>query len=457
MNRVLIVEDEPDVGRGLQLVLASESIPSEMVESAEQALQILRHSAFDVVVTDYKLKGMDGLDLLKRVKESWPSTRIVMITAFGTIEKAVEAMSKGAFRYVTKPFEASELVATVREALEETTLVRELEELRARLSCEAGYDEIVTHDRQMLRVISQAEKVAPTSVSVLIEGESGTGKELLARRLHAHSNRADKELIAINTGALPESLLEAELFGCKKGAFTGAACDKKGYLVASDGGTVFLDEISSMPLSFQSKLLRVLESMEVTPLGSTAPVKCDFRVICATNKPLADLVQSKEFREDLFYRISVVHFKLTPLRERAGDIPLLVEHFVRRCADVYNMPAKTVDPSAHRILVSYSWPGNVRELWNVIQHAFLLSEVDQITASDIVLPAVRLPASLDAPFFFGLPYEKAREQVLATFQREYLQRLLDSCNGNLSEVARRSGLTRAAVYKIIKKLGIEVR
>ncbi|MBI2193396.1 MAG: sigma-54-dependent Fis family transcriptional regulator [Planctomycetes bacterium] len=456
MNRVLIVEDEPDVGRGILLVLEAEGIRAETVGSAEEALVRIQHSAFDVLVTDYKLGRMDGIELLKRVKVAWPSTRIVVITAFGTIEKAVEAMSHGATRYLTKPFQAAELVSTVQEALEETTLAHQLEELRERLAQEAGYGDIITRDRQMLEVLAAVEKIAPTVAPVLIEGETGTGKELLARLLHRRSPRAHNEFIAINTSALPESLLEAELFGYSKGAFTGASSDKKGYLLAAEKGTILLDEVCSMPLPFQAKLLRVLEQMEVTPLGTTQPVKADFRVICASNRSLSDLVSEEKFRADLFYRLSVVRLKLPPLRERPGDIPLLAEHFVMRCAELYPMPAKVIDPASHKLLATYSWPGNVRELWNVIQHAFLLTEGETISPSDIILHRVPLPASLDVPFFFDLPYEKAREQVMSTFQREYLSRLIQNSRGNLSEVGRRSGLTRTAVYKIIKKLGLEV-
>ncbi len=457
MNRVLIVDDEPDVCRGLKLVLESEGIRAETAPSAEEALETLRHSPFDVVVSDYKLGGMDGMELLKKIKNEWPSTGIVMITAFGSIEGAVEAMSSGAFHYVTKPFVAEDLVSTVREALEETHLVRELEDLREQLSKDVGFGEIITQDRQMLEILAMVDKVAPTSAFVLLEGESGTGKELLARRIHSHSKRGQEQFVAINTGALPDTLLEGELFGYKKGAFTGANSDKAGYLAAASGGTIFLDEIGAMSASFQSRLLRVLELMEVTPLGSTTPIKVDLRVVSASNKSLADMVREGSFREDLYFRLGIVHVNVPPLRERQEDVSLLTEHFVKRCSEVYQMQPKEVTSSAHRLLSAYPWPGNVRELWNAVQRAFLLSEDEnRIDASDIVLMGTTLPEGLVVPFFFGLPYEKAKQQITTAFQREYMTHLIQSSGGNLSQVARESGLTRAAVYRIIKKLGLEL-
>jgi len=454
---VLVVDDESDVRRGLQLILGKKSFDVKGAASSEEALELLRHRYFDFVITDIKMGGMHGIELLKKVKEKWPRIEVIVITGFGTIETAVEAMWLGAYHYVTKPFNNDEVILTLQRAVHEQELEAELDRLRNQVEEQQGFYRIIGRDRQMLEIFSLIGRIAPTNVPVLILGESGTGKELIARAIHMQSLRVQEKFIAVNSAALPDTLLESELFGSRKGAFTGADQDRKGLFLEASGGTIFLDDISNMSEAFQAKLLRVLQEGEILPLGQTQPVKVDVRILAAANRDLAEEVKAGKFREDLYYRIHVVPIKVPPLRERREDIPLIASHILKRFCTAQGLPSKRIMPDAMRVIMAYPWPGNVRELENTLHRAALISEGEEIRQSDMVLSdEEKRFGGLVRPFY-GLPYDEAKERILGLFQKEYVQNILCECNGNISRAAERCGLTRAALHRIIKKHGLSFR
>lgn len=447
----LVVDDDADFRRGIGLILRGKGLRHESAATAEEALDALTHRHFDLVFTDLKMPGMGGLALLREIRRQWPKTIVVMITGFGTIETAVQAMSEGAFHYVTKPFNNSEIAMTVERALREKEMADELDHLRAEVERRYGFANLIGRDRQMVQIFELIRKVAGTSVPVLITGESGTGKELVARAIHYEGARSKGPFVGLNASALPDTLAEAELFGARKGAFTGADRDRQGLLLKASGGTLFLDEIGSMSPSLQSKFLRVLQEKEMTPLGTSEPVKVDLRVVSATHVDLDAEVRAHRFREDLYYRLNVVQIRLPSLRARMADLPLLVEHFQKKYAEAQGCERKLFTPSAMRLLTAYVWPGNVRELENVVSRAMVIAEGPEILPRDIVLMDERFSWVGQGNGFYGLPYDQAKERAIDVFQKEYVARLLDECEGNITRAAERSGITRAALRRIIQK------
>ncbi|HHT9154414.1 MAG TPA: sigma-54-dependent transcriptional regulator [Candidatus Tripitaka sp. YC43] len=448
---IFVVDDEPDMVKGLVLVLR-EIGEVGTAPTAEEALEYIKRNPVDVVVTDVRMPGIGGISLLEKIKEFRPRIEVIVLTAYGSIESAIDAMKKGAYHYVTKPFNNDELLIVVQRALQDKRLHEELEYLREKVNKAHVFESIIGRDWKMQEIFETIKKVAPSKVPILIQGESGTGKELIARAIHQQSPRSKNRFLGINTAALPENLLEAELFGYKKGAFTGADYDKKGLLVQASQGTFFLDEIGSMSLAFQSKLLRVIQEMEVIPVGATEPLKIDVRFISATHTDLEKAIKDGTFREDLYYRLNVVRINAPPLRERREDIPLLAGHFLEKWAE--GEDKKGLTTGALRRLMEYDWPGNVRELENVIQRAMLVAEGVDIQPSDILLRQEPLPWLVEAEGFSSATYDKAKEEVFRHFQREYFTNLLKRCNGNITLAAEKSGITRTALHRIIKKLSL---
>jgi len=380
MARVLVVDDDASLRRIIEYNLAEEGYSVATADSAEDALRALSRTTFDLVLTDIKMSGMDGMDLLRRVKRDAPETQVIVITAFGTIEMAVEAMKAGAFEYVTKPFNRDELKLTVRKALRVKSLEIENVRLKQEVTRRFGFENIVGDSAPMQRVFRLVEKVADTDAPVLITGESGTGKELVARAIHYRSRRAERPFLAVNCAAIPRELLESELFGHVKGAFTGAVRDRAGKFEEARGGTLFLDEIGELPVDLQAKILRVLQEMEVTPVGANHVVRVDARIVTATNRDLEEEIEEGRFREDLYYRLAVVPIAMPSLRERPDDIPLLVAHFLKALASGAGV---RVTPEAMEALQTYSWRGNVRELENTVERILILRESDTIDLPDL--------------------------------------------------------------------------
>jgi len=448
--RVLVVDDKRDLARGVALVLSELSDDIEVVHTAEDALERMSQEPADLVFSDIKMPGMDGMELLTVVGERWPRTRVVLFTGHGTIESAVAAMKRGAFDYLTKPFDNEELLVIAQRAWRELRDHDELVRLRAELRTSHSFRGIYGRDRRMIPVIDTIGKVAPGGTTVLVYGESGTGKELVARAIHAESGRGGP-FVAFDAGSLPESLAEAELFGSKKGAYTGADRDRKGLFVQADGGTLFIDEVSSMPASLQANLLRVIQEKEVRPLGGSIPTKVDVRIVAATNVDPQKLLSDGALRSDLYYRLAVVRINVPPLRDRVEDIPLLANLFLERLSGAEH-DRRRLSPRALRLLVGHDWPGNVRELQNVIERAAVLGTGPEVGPGDIHFEDEDV-ASVGDPSA-GLSYDAAKRDVLDRFQRRYVERLLALTGGNLSAAARHAGITRAALHRIVKRLGL---
>ncbi len=384
MENILIIDDEKNYLLILDDLLSDEGYRVLTADTAEEGLHIFQDNELDVVITDMKMPGMDGMSLLERVHIADPDLPVIMLTAFGSVEKAVEAMRKGAYDYIEKPFKNEELKLTIRKAIDHYRLVRQNRLMSRVLQERYRFSNIIGKSAPMQKVYELIEKVAPTRATVLITGESGTGKELIARAIHYNSTRKDKSFISVNCGALPETLLESELFGHEKGAFSGAVSQRKGRFEMAHEGTLFLDEISEMSPPLQVKLLRVLQEMEFERVGSSQTIRVDVRVVAASNRNLKEEVAANRFRADLFFRLNVLHIGLPPLRKRTDDIPLLVNHFL----DKYGMekePGKrlTFEPEAFRRLLEYPWPGNVRELENAVERAVILATGDRITLQDL--------------------------------------------------------------------------
>ena len=451
--RILVVDDKRDLARGVALVLGELSADIVVGHSAEEALELLDARPADLVLSDVKMPGQDGLSLLEHVRARWPATRVILFTAYGTIESAVEAMKRGAFDYLTKPFDNDELLMVARRALKEISADEEIARLRAELASRYGFHGLYSRDRHMLPVLDGIRRVAGTQATVLIFGESGTGKELVARAIHAESARAGGPFVAFNAAALPETLAEAELFGAKKGAFTGADRDRKGLFAEAHGGTLLIDELSTMPPALQTKLLRALQEREIVPLGSSAPVPVDVRILAATNVDPRQLVREGRLRRDLYYRLSVMRVAVPPLRERIEDIPLLANLFLERAAPAGQLPRRLA-PGALRLLISHDWPGNVRELQNVIERAALMTSQPELSPADIVFEDDDLDWQPEGEE--TLAYDEAKRAAVERFQRRYVERLMGEAAGNVSAAARKAGITRAALHRILKRLGVAV-
>jgi len=444
-EKLLVVDDDSNLLELIKMRLESAGYEVATALNEEEAITVVKEEAIPLSIVDLKLVRKDGISLMEELHSINPNMPVILLTAHGSIESAVEAMKKGAFDYLTKPFNPQELLVQVERALEKRRLTTEIERLKGLLKEKYDFQNIVAKSEKMQHVLELVSHIAKTDSTVYIYGESGTGKELIAKALYLASERKDKPFVAINCAAIPETLLESELFGFEKGAFTGAIRDSKGLFAQAHQGTIFLDEIGDMPLSIQAKLLRVLQEQQFYPVGSEKPIKVDVRIIVATNKDLEAEVKNGSFREDLFYRIHVIPIKLPSLRERKEDIPILVEDFLKKFNQKMKKNIKGLTSSAIKKLMLYDWPGNVRELENTIEYAVALTQQDVIN-EDMILPAKDLPAE---PL---KPLKEARED----FEKAYLIRLLEFTGGNVSRAAELAGKYRADFYNLIKKYNLKI-
>jgi two-component system response regulator HydG len=466
-SRVLIVDDEPSLLRALESLLRKKGFDVVALESPIAATQQLAQEDFDVALLDIKMPELSGLELLNAVKHRRPEVEVIMMTGHATVETALAAVKSGAYDYLTKPFEDVELVArAVSKAAERKQLFdrnRELErQLNARVPS-AG-EGLVGNSAGIREVTRMIEAVAYSAATVLVTGESGTGKELVARALHARSPRRAQPFVALNCGALTETLLESELFGHVKGAFTGAQRDQKGLFDAADGGTIFLDEIGDIPPPTQVRLLRVLQEGEIKRVGAADSVRVDVRVIAATHRDLPKLVKAGKFREDLFYRLNVINIPLPPLRERVDDVPLLAHHFLRRYAERLGKKVRSLAPETIELLSGYRWPGNVRELENAIERAVVLCRGDTVLQTDLppaitgrTAPLVReAPVGGEEASWLALSYAAAKEQALRRFEKGYVDALMKACDNNISAAARKAGMDRSNFKRVLRKYRTDV-
>jgi len=466
-TRVLLVDDEPTLLRALEAYLRKKGYDVVGLDSPIVATQRLAAEDFDVALLDIKMPQLSGLELLNAVKHRRPEIEVIMMTGHATVETALAAVKAGAYDYLTKPFDDIEIVGrSVGKAAERKALFdrnRQLElQLREREG--AAPEGLVGSSAPMREVVRMIEAVAYSSTTVLVTGESGTGKELVARALHARSPRKSHPFVALNCGALTETLLESELFGHVKGAFTGAQRDQKGLFDAADGGTIFLDEIGDIPMATQVRLLRVLQEGEIKRVGSADSVKVDVRVVAATHRDLPKLVKTGKFREDLFYRLNVINIPLPPLRERVEDVPLLAHHFLRRYADRLAKKVRTLSPEAVELLCGYRWPGNVRELENAVERAVVLCRTDALTPTDLppavsgrTAPLVReAPVGGDEAAWLSLSYAAAKEQALRRFEKSYVDALMRACDNNISAAARKAGMDRSNFKRVLRKYRTDV-
>jgi two-component system response regulator GlrR len=444
MGSILIVDDNHKLLKVLGSILERESFAVSMAANGREAVDRLRREPFDLVVTDLVMPMLGGMEILEFVKKYHPETPVIILTGHGSIESAVDAVKKGAFDYVEKPFHNDVFVQKIRNAFEAERFARDTRRLKSRLMEKKGLEAIVYQSKEMKRIIEQVRLVAAKDVSVIIYGESGTGKELVARAIHYCSPRCDRPVIAVNCASIPESLLENELFGHVKGAYTGANATKKGLFEEANHGTIFLDEIGDISPGVQSKLLRVLQEHEFKKIGGTEDIRVDVRVISATNQDLKAAVEQERFREDLFYRLNVVPLFIPPLRERIDDIPVLAEHFRKTLNDELGLQVKGFAPSCIDAMHNYRWPGNVRELKNKIKMVMIMTRNEQISAEDMDLQDAQA-----APAF--KTFRQAREE----FERDYINRSLKFCKGNVKKAAQLAGRDRSTFYDLLKKYNIE--
>jgi two-component system, NtrC family, response regulator len=449
-GRILVVDDEESLRRVVQVQLEQRGYEVATASSAEEALVQMSKAAPELVISDLRMPGKSGLDLLKEVRQLYPGTQVIMLTAFGTVENAVEAMQAGAYHYVTKPVHFSELAVVVDRALEHCRLLEQVTNLRQSLNEKYGFENIIGHSSTLLAILDIAFRAARSSSTVLIEGETGTGKELIAKAIHFNSPRSGSPFIVINCGAIPKDLLESELFGYRKGAFTGATENKIGRIEAANGGTVFLDEIGELPPQLQVKLLRVLQEGEIQKIGEIEPLKVDVRIVAATNRNLRRMAEDNEFREDLYYRLAVIPMTIPPLRERAEDIPDLVRHFWDRSRQKHDRMELSLPQALLPFFSRYHWPGNIRELENAMERIIVLSRGPEVTLSDLpeflrqerpVLDSVQLelpptPISLDA------------------VEKELILRALQRFDWNQTKAAQYLDLTRKTLIYRMEKHGI---
>jgi two-component system, NtrC family, response regulator GlrR len=440
---LLIVDDDRNLLELMKIRLESSGYAVVAAPDEEEAKRAAAGQAFDLAILDLQLVYQDGISLMEELHRVLPGMPVIILTAHGSIESAVDAMKRGAFTYLTKPFDARELILHVEHALENRRLSSEIDRLKGLLSERYDFQNIVARSASMQTVLEAVTRIAKTDSTVYVRGESGTGKELIARAIHLASNRKDKPFVAINCAAIPEMLLESELFGHEKGAFTGAVKSTKGLFAQAHEGSIFLDEIGDMPLSIQAKFLRVLQERQFHPVGGEQPLEVDVRVIVATNKNLEDHVKQGLFREDLYYRIHVIPVVLPPLRERRDDIPVLVDHFLKKFCGEMNKKIKGLTPKAMQRLMLHDWPGNVRELENTIEYAVAMAE-QGVIAEDLILPAKCDPDETIQPL------KEARE----IFEKNYLIRILQVTQGNVSGAATMAGRYRADMYTLLRKYEI---
>ncbi len=446
-RRILVADDDESLRWVTQVQLQRAGYEVLAAENGQAALELLRDTAVDLVITDLKMPGMSGLDLLRQVRLESPETNVIVVTAYGTVETAVEAMKAGAFDYITKPVNPEELKLTAARALEHVALREEVRNLRASLDRKYGFENLLGRSPAWLQLLDMASRAARAHSTVLLRGETGTGKDLLARAIHRNSPRKDRPFVAINCGAIPRELIESELFGHVRGAFTGAVANRKGQAEMAEGGTLFLDEIGELPLELQVKLLRLVQQGEVAKLGASGATRVDVRIIAATNRNLQAMVEDGAFREDLYYRLSVIPLDLPPLRERPEDIPELVEHFFVQSREKNGRPNLVLPPCLLPHFTSYRWPGNVRELENVVERLVVLSPGDQINLEDLP-DFLRRSRSTVEELRLDLPPQGIS---LEAVEKELILRALEKFNWNQSQAARYLDLSRKTlIYRMDK-------
>ena len=448
-GKLLIVDDEKVAMKNLEHVMKKEGYEVTATQSGANALAHLDKQQFDVVLTDLRMEKVDGLQILEKCRAGWPDTEVILITGYATLESAVEAMKRGAFYYIAKPFRLDEVRKVVAEAMEKIRLRRENRALREQVENFQGKVRIITQDGEMQRLLDMSRQIAPTDCNVLITGESGTGKELFAQYLHHLSRRADGPFVAVNCGAFNEELLANEMFGHVKGSFTGAATDKKGLLLAANGGTLFLDEITEMSLAMQVKLLRVIQEREVLPLGATAPVKVDVRFVAATNRDTQDMMKQGEFRQDLYFRLNVVNLHIPPLSRRREDVPLLAYHFLTKCASRMGKPVAEISAEALNILKAYDFPGNVRELENIIERGVAIATGD-------IIETAYLPDDLRELSIRTFRKKGGRLPSLEEQERDYIRWVLQDAGGNQTLAAQILGIDRVSLWRKLKRYQFEL-
>lgn len=444
-NSILIVDDDQEMRDLLKDILEDHGYQVAVVREGREALDHLEHDEYLVVLTDLRMKGIDGVELLHELVQHHPACNTIMMTAFGTVESAVDAMKQGAFDYLTKPIKTDELLVTVEKALREASLRREVARLRKQVNREYAFDQIIGKSKPMREVFALIRRVADSQANILMTGESGTGKELVAKAIHFNSSRKDAPFIPVNCAAIPEQLLESELFGHVKGAFTDARSDKRGLFEEAQNGTLLLDEISEMPMLLQAKLLRAVQEREIRRVGATQSISVNVRIIAATNLVLAEEVEARRFREDLYYRLNVIEIRLPSLRERKEDIPLLCNMLLHKMASAMGKPSMGITESALGLLIHYHWPGNVRELENVIERAVTLAPGDIVTVE-------ALPATIREATAEGRLIEEGRERSLSMqeVERMYIKMILEKTRGNKLQAAQILKIDRKTLYR---KLG----
>jgi DNA-binding NtrC family response regulator len=437
---ILIVDDEESVRDSLYNWFVEDGFRVDCAENAKVALSLLENQVYDIILADIKMPGMDGLEMLRRIKMIKPDAIVIVMTAFATVDTAVQALKDGAFDYVTKPFDPDDLSHLIRNASRQISLSEENESLKQNVISLESVEDLIGKSPAMQKVLKEIESVAQSNSSVVITGESGTGKELVARAIHANSSRRYFPLVSVHCGALTESLLESELFGHEKGAFTGAMYNRKGRFEMADNGTIFLDEIATISTKMQIDLLRVLETKKFVRVGGNKEISSDFRVICATNRDLKSMVQNGTFREDLYYRLNVVNIFIPPLRDRTDDIPLLVDYFIRKYCTSMNRPPVTIDPAARKKLEEFSFPGNVRELENMIERAIVIGNGKKITLRDLPIEKAVVTNSVES---------------LDELERIHIQHILDKYDWNISRSAKALKVDRVTLYNKIAKYGLK--
>ena len=455
-KKILIVDDESDMLELLKRSLEPDlDCRIETASSGKDALEMISKQGFDLVLADIKMPEMDGLELLALIKRDYPDLTVVMMTGFGGVETAVQAMRNGAYDFVTKPFDHETIVVRLEKALERSRLLKE--NVRLQMECQGRdvFQNLVGNTTVMNRLYETIQTVAKTDLTVLITGESGTGKELTARAVHNLSNRGQASLVAVNCPTLPENILESELFGYKKGAFTQATENKIGLFQEAHRGSIFLDEIGDISPTIQTKLLRVLQEKEIKPLGDTKSIIVDVRIIASTNQNLEEKMKSGEFREDFFYRLNVLPIKLPSLREHAEDIPMIANHLLEKHCEKMNKPLKKISAELMALFINRSWEGNVRELENVIIQGIIFSTADEIYPRDIDLKNTRKSEHGDSRSFQNIPYKAAKEENLKQFNHNYIGHLLKAHSGNVSQAARQCGLERQALQQIMRRYAVK--
>lgn len=453
VSRILIVEDDKRMREALRQIMTKEKFDVDTASSGEEALKVFKNRHFDLVISDLKLPGIDGMEVLKAIREFRPETSVIIITAFATIDSAVQAMKLGAEDYISKPFNLEEIRFVTKKVFEKRDLLTRNALLQSQLTKKYSFENIIGNSESMIELFKMINRVKDSRSTILITGETGTGKELVARAIHYNSIRSDKVFLPVNCGAINENLLESEFFGYVKGSFTGAIKDKRGIFEVADGGSIFLDEIGDVSLGLQQVLLRVLENGEIQPVGSTDRKKVDVRVIAATNKDLEEMIRQEKFRDDLYYRINVITLRLPPLRQRVADIGLLAQYFLNKHRDENNNLLEGITPEALKLLEKYHWPGNVRELENVIERATLLETGDRISIESLPphLQEVENVGKMAVPAQRGC----GKEMSLAQVEKDHILRILKLSRGNKARAAKTLGINRTTLWRIMQKYRIE--